>query len=368
MDIAKLRAETPACRHVAHFNSAGAAPMPLPVYEIMRAYRERELEIGGYEAHAERREDIEAVYTEIAALIGARPEETALNENASRGFHYVLASLDLGEGDVILTSDNEYPTLYWSCLQLRRRGVEVRTVPGSTAGPMSLEALEHAIDARTKAIVLTHVPTHSGMVQPAAEVGAVARRRGLTFILDATQSVGVYPGIGFTYVAGDMLERLVPPHPDLGGASWNGPDDFAWKPGARRFETWENDRAATLGLAEAARYCLALGIENIWERCREVNRRLRETLAAIPGVNVVDFGPVSVPLVAVEVVGRHPREVQAYLRERSIMVHVSMDPFLMAAVRRPDLEGTVRVSGHYFNNDDDLAALAAALGELAGRR
>ena len=98
MDIARLREETPLCRNVIHFNNAGASPMPQPVYERFVTYPQREQEIGGYEAQAEHRPEIEEAYRQLADLVGARPSELALVGSASRAFQFGLSALPLERG------------------------------------------------------------------------------------------------------------------------------------------------------------------------------------------------------------------------------------------------------------------------------
>src|SRR5947209_742218 len=104
LDLDRIRADTPGCAHVVHFNNAGAALMTRTVLDTVVGHLRREAEIGGYEAKEEAEERLEGVYASVAALIGARPDEIALVENATRAFDMGFHALPLHDGDVVLVS------------------------------------------------------------------------------------------------------------------------------------------------------------------------------------------------------------------------------------------------------------------------
>src|ERR1700742_4065706 len=112
LDLARLRADTPGVAHRIHLNNCGAALMPLPVLDAIQRHLALEAEIGGYEAADARKAEGQAVYASIARLIGARPNEIALLENATLAWDMAFYSQPLRAGDRILTAQAEYGANY----------------------------------------------------------------------------------------------------------------------------------------------------------------------------------------------------------------------------------------------------------------
>jgi selenocysteine lyase/cysteine desulfurase len=387
-EVARVRAETPGCARVAHFNNAGASLPPQAVLDAQLAHLRREAEIGGYEAQEEAQPRIEAVYASVARLISAAgPDEIALVENATRAFDMAVYAVPLTAGDVILTSTAEYHSMFVTYLHLARRGVVVEVVPADAAGQIDVGALRKRIDERVKLIALAHAPTNGGLVQPAEAVGEVAREAGVFFLLDATQTVGQLPvdvrrigchalagtsrkylrgprGTGFLWVTREWIERLEPPLMEGHAAEWVEPDRYVVRRDGKRFEVWEASYAARLGFGAAVDYALALGLDRIWARVRALGEALRERLAVLPGVTVHDLGAVRGGIVSFAVRGMPAATVTTRLRAASINVHVSPARGTLLDMRARGLQELVRASVHYFNTEDELDRLAGALARL----
>ncbi|MBI5249079.1 MAG: aminotransferase class V-fold PLP-dependent enzyme [Desulfomonile tiedjei] len=379
LEIERLRRETPGCREVIHFNNAGASLMPEPVVNAIISHLRREAEIGGYEAAAESFETIEGVYDSIASLIGCTRDEIAVVENATRAWDMAFYSIPFRSGDTILTSECEYASNFIAYLQVcKRTGATVRVIPADEYGAISVEALKDAMDESVKLISLTHVPTNGGLVNPAAEVGRVARDAGVLFLLDACQSMGQIPidvreidchmlsatgrkylrgprGTGFLYVRKDILPRLEPPFLDLHAATWSGPDRFAVRADARRFENWETNYATKIGLGVAIEYATALGLERIWERIGRLADDLRSRLALLPGVTVRDLGVIRCGIVSFSVEGKKPEDIKKRLDQARINVSVSPMRYTLLDMERRGLSaGVVRASVHYYNTEEEI--------------
>jgi len=96
-------------------------------------------------------------------------------------------------------------------------------------------------------------------------------------------------GIGFLYVSDRALQRVdFPLYIDMRGADWVSANDFAPAPDARRFENWEFACSLVLGMGEAARYALEVGMERGGRRARELATTLRGKLGGLNGIRLLD--------------------------------------------------------------------------------
>ena len=387
-DLARARADTPGTRTVIHLNNAGAALMPSPVLAAVVGHLERELAIGGYEAHAEAEAAIEATYAKAAGLIGARPDEVAFIENATRAWDMAFYGLAFAAGDRILTGAHEYVSNYLAYLQVARRtGAVIEVVPNDESGQVSVDGLARMIDRRVKLIGLTHVPTNGGVVNPAAEVGRIARAAGIPFLLDACQSVGQMPidvaaigcdmlsttgrkylrgprGTGFLFVRRDFLDRIEPPMVDTHAAAWPARGAYVLRPDARRFENWETSYALRLGLGAAIDYAAGWGLEAIYARVQALADDFRRGLDAIAGVTVRDLGRERCGIVTFTVDGWTADEVKTALAGRGINVSTTTVNGTRVDMEQRGLTAMTRASVHYYNSEDEIARTVAAVEAL----
>ncbi len=385
IDIAAVRADTPACKAVIHFNNAGASLMPSPVYSALTGHLALERDIGGYEAAARAAPALEAFYTEFAALLGCDPSEIAYVENATRGWDMAFYALPLGAGDRILTHGSEYASNYLAFLQqARRRDLHIDVVPSDATGQIDVAAMEAMIGPRTRLVAITYVPSQSGLVNPAEAVGAVARRHGLFYLLDACQSAGQIDlnvgrigchilsgtgrkflrgprGTGFLYVARDLIDRLDPPFIDLHSAEWTGPHTYVLADGARRFENWEQNVAGKIGLAAAVSYARRIGLPAIEARVTALAATLRELLSAIPGITVHDPGARKCGIVTLLSDRETPEVMLPRLRAMGINTSVTPATYAQLDLKPRGLTSLLRASVHYYNTEDEAARFCAAV-------
>lgn len=378
MDVAALRALTPGCAHRVHLNNAGAGLLSQPTIDAMLGHLRREAEIGGYEAADAARDDVAAVYAAVAELVGGGGDEIAFFDNATHAWNAAFYSVPLGPGDRILTGRAEYGSNVLAYLQVAQRtGAEVVVVPNDESGQLDTAALAELVDERTRFIGLSHVPTSGGLVNPAAEVGRIAREAGVLFLLDATQSVGQFPvdvdeigcdlltatgrkflrgprGTGFLWVRSAALDRLDPYVAEIASATWDGGRGFTWVDGARRFESWEVSYVNLIGLGAAVRQALDLGPDAIGRRALGLGAQLRERLDALPGVSTHDLGRDRCAIVTAKVDGVPTADVADALARSGINVTTTVAEHTQFDTEVRDVHPLVRLSPHYYNTDAEL--------------
>ncbi|MEY9590599.1 cysteine desulfurase/selenocysteine lyase [Bradyrhizobium yuanmingense] len=320
---------------------------------------------------------------------GSKREEIALAENATLAWQRAFYSLRFGPSDRILTTFAEFAANYIAFLQVARRtGARVEIIPDDANQVLDPEALERMIDERVRLIAITWIPTNGGLVNPAEAVGRIARAHNVPYLLDACQAVGQLPvdvralgcdmltatgrkflrgprGTGFLYMREDFLKDIEPAMIDLFGAPWVGPDRYELRSDARRFETWEANYAARLGLGVAVDYALSIGINKIERRCRMLANELRAALSAIPGLSIHDLGEDRASIVSFTLQDLEAREVMRHLQGDKINVSISPPTSTPLDAMRRRLPHVVRASPHYYNTREEANTLASAVRRLS---
>lgn len=383
-----VRAATPGVDNVIHVNNAGAALPPSVVTDTVVDYLRREEAIGGYETADERHDQLEAVYDSLGRLVGAPREHMAVIENATRAWDMAVYGYPFQAGDRVVTCRAEYSSNVLALLQLERRfGIEIVLVDDDEHGQIDLDQVDTELGKGAAMMAMTHIPTSGGLINPAEAVGALCEKHGVFFVLDACQSVGQIPldvsaikcdvlsgtgrkylrgprGTGFLYAGERALEVLEPPFIDLHSADWTKVDDYEWLPTARRFENWETYYAGKAGLGAAVDYALSLDIETTSARLADLAARLRTGLEALDRVEVHDKGARRGGIVTFTVDGVDAASVQAQLTAKRINTSTSGPDRARLDLEPRGLPTVIRASMHYYNSEDEIDAVVAAVDEV----
>lgn len=383
-----VRAATPGVDNVIHVNNAGSALPPAIVTDTVVDYLRREEAIGGYETADERHDQLEAVYDSLGALVGAPREHMAVIENATRAWDMAVYGYPFAKGDRVVTCRAEYSSNVLALLQLERRfGIEIVLIDDDEHGQIDLDQVDAELAKGAAMMAMTHIPTSGGLINPAEAVGALCEKHGVFYVLDACQSAGQVPldvtaikcdvlsgtgrkylrgprGTGFLYAGERALEVLEPPFIDLHSADWTAVDDYEWLPTARRFENWETYYAGKAGLGAAVDYALSLDIETTSVRLADLGARLRMGLEALDRVEVHDKGARRGGIVTFTVDGVDATSVQAQLTAKRINTSTSGPDRARLDLEPRGLATVIRASTHYYNSEDEIDAVIAAVDEV----
>src|SRR5438270_5893724 len=348
--VKQWRDDTPGCANRIHFNNAGAGLMPRTVLDSMLGHLNREANFGGYESADDAEAAVADAYANVTRVLGTEARNIAVVENSTVAFFQAMSAFDFKRGDVIVTTRNDYISNQLAYLSLARRcGVEVRRAADLPCGGVDPQSVKELLrDSRVRLVAVTWVPTNSGLIQPVEAVGEIAEAGGVPYLVDGCQAVGQIPvdvaklrcdffsatarkfmrgprGTGFLYVSDRALQRGdFPLYIDMRGADWVSADDFSPAADARRFENWEFAYSLVLGLGEAARYAVEVGIERGGRRARELAATVRRKLAGVNGIRVLDRGSELAAIVTIEVSGWDPTELSKLLRTRGINTSASL--------------------------------------------
>ncbi len=343
MDVSSLRAQFPVLERIAYLNAGSVGPAPRAAIEAAEADLRLQLEHGrGGRAHFEHAVALaDRLRSRAARLLSCDPWEVALTGATTGGVNAVLAGLELGPGDEILTSDEEHPGLLAPLGMARaRRGIDVRTVP--------FAEIADAVGPRTRLVACSHVSWITGRVADTEALAAGAA----PVLLDGAQGLGALPvdvralgceyyaasgqkwlcgpiGSGYLYVREDLIETLSPAWPAYGTLS----DplralELPLVPGAARFDGGFPPSHQTAWALAALEVLEQAGIAALQERAGALAARLAEGLAA-RGIAVAGRGPST--LVSWE--ARDPAAESARLLDTGFLVRdLPGTPYVRASV------------------------------------
>jgi len=390
IDLDRLRRDTPGTTTVNHLNNAGAGLMTSAVLDAITAHLQLESRIGGYEAAAKQADAIAATYQDLAQLLGAQPRNIAIVENATVGFWQALGAFDLAPGDRIVTTFNDYASNQITYIALKeRRGIEVVRVRESASGGADLDDFRLQVrHPRVRLATICWSPTNSGLIQDVPALVALCREAAVPSFVDGCQAVGQLPvdcaelgchflagttrkflrgprGLGFLYVSDQALEEgRYPLNLDGRGATWDEADRFVLPATAQRFENWEFPHALVLGAGAAVRYALEVGIAEGSKRAFELAALARTSMAAIPGVTILDRGTRLGAIVSAGIKGWDANVMVEKLKQQAINTSAATRAWALLDMDAKGFETALRVSPHYYNTEGEVEAIVEVLGTI----
>jgi cysteine desulfurase/selenocysteine lyase len=335
---------------------------------------------------------VERARGRFAQLIGCDADEVAYTKNISEGLNIIAAGTDWRKGDnVVLCPELEHPNNVYVWLNLRRRGVEVRTVPPRD-GHIPVEAMIEQIDARTKIATVSTVSFAPGFRTDVETLGKACRERGVLLLVDAAQSVGVQHtnvrdsnidalavstqkgllslyGMGFLYCRREWAERMQPAYlarfgVDLGEAheASIGGFDFQLAAGARRFDLGNYNFLATAAVDASMKQLLEWDTRRIEPYVQGLTHALARGFLDL-GLTVAGGEP-GPHITKIVTLGEMSADHYATGDERYNRLYAHLtENRVRLSIRR----GMLRFSLHVYNNMEDVERVLELTREFLSR-
>ena len=282
-----------------------------------------------------------------------------------------------------MTTNDDYLSNQIAFFSLQKRfNINVLRANNLENGLIDLADFEEKMQKHQPALAaITHIPTNSGLVQQAEEVGALCNKYNVWYLLDSCQSVGQMPVdtqkigcdflnstgrkflrgprlTGFLYVSDKALQAgLEPLLIDRRGADWTSFDAYTVKNNAKRFESMEIS-ASIIGLTEAVRYANNVGLTHIAAYNKGLIRRLRENLSQNPNLELLDKGETLSSILTFHLHGQKLENIVATLRSNKVVFNVSLKNWALIDFTKKGVDWAIRFSPHYFNTLAEMDAVS----------
>jgi len=400
-DWARIQADFPTLRQeingrpLVYLDSGATTQKPEAVLNALRSFylKDNANVHRGIHALSMRATDAyEAARARTARFINAAdPAEIIFTRGTTESINLVASSwcqANLRAGDVVLLTEMEHHSnlVPWQ-LAAQRCGATLRfvPVPGDDAEQgLDLASLDRLLTPEVKLFAFTHVSNTLGVLNPAAELCARARKVGAVTLIDAAQSIGHMPvdvaalgcdflafsghkmagptGIGVLYGRRTLLDAM-PPYQGGGGMISTVEYQLSrYKPSPERFEAGTPNVADAVGLAAAMDYLDAIGREAIDAHDRLLSAKAMEVLSTIPGVRILGprLGAPRSGLVSFALNDAHAHDVVTFADQDGIALrggHHCNQPLM----RKLGLASTTRASFYLYNTEEEIVLLAASL-------
>lgn len=349
-----------------HLDSASSSRQGSRALEAAAHHARHEAELGGYVAEAAAENLLQQGRSVIGGLAGMAAADVAFVESAQAALVALLGGWRLPEGSRVACLPGEYAP---NIAQLGAHGLRPEPLPVDGVGRADVEAVERLLRTDPPRFVhLTHVPSHRGILQPAAEVAALCREAGVPLVLDAAQSLGhadtdvgadVVYGTSRKWLAGPRGVGVLIARPAIAAQLTPVLAEPAGEPAMRAFESHEAHVAGRVGLVVAVGEHLAAGPDRVRARLAGIGRATRAALDGVSGWTVVE--PADEPTATTTL--RPPDGVDVVATRARLLTEHGIVLSAIGPERAPgEMTGPVlRVSPHLDVTEDDLEALAAAL-------
>ncbi|WP_126803005.1 aminotransferase class V-fold PLP-dependent enzyme [Aliidiomarina minuta] len=375
----------------AYFDSAASCQVPEQVLEGMLNYqREQHANVhrGSYQQSQHATALYESWRVRVAGFIGTSADQLIFTRGTTESMNLLADSLArprVGKGDNIVISLAEHHAnwLPWERV-CREAGAELRVVPLNEDG--TIADVEPFLDERTRVLSVTHASNVLGVINPVADICALARSRGILSVVDAAQSAAhinldvtqidcdalafsahkIYgpTGIGALFIKSDVLQDMPPWQVGGGMVDMVYENDVSYLQGVSRFEAGTPNLIGAAGFAAAVEY---LQQARNAGSTAYLNQLFNDLLAVVERYDWLQMLPHSngrIPVLSVHSDKVHPRDLAMLLDESGIAARAGRhcaQPLINALTE----EGCLRFSLGLYSQRDDILRLAAGLDNAA---
>ena len=343
---------------------------------------------GSHDASLDASRVIYDTRVKLAELFNAEnPSRIAFTANATEALNIAIKGI-LRAGDHVITTALEHNSVLRPLYEKEERGVELTIIPADSSGNIDYGELEKEIRPDTKAIVCTHASNLTGNLVDIARVGGIAAAHNVLFVVDASQTAGVFPvdvqelnidilcftghkslmgpqGTGGMYVSEGVVVR-----PLLSGGS--GVQTYSRRHPEQMptaLEAGTLNAHGIAGLGAAVQYIRDTGIDVIRKKEQELMRGFYEEARAIPGIRIYgDFtAEERAPIVSLNISDYESAAVSDTLaRDYGIYTRSGghCAPLMHQALGTVE-QGAVRFSFSHYNTMEEVYLAVSALKELA---
>ncbi len=373
--FAHARSLFPHTSSVVYFNSASYGPLATTIKEAI----DRNMDI----RIAADRDDTHYAFatadelrSDYAELVGAEKQEIGVGLSTTFGINIAAFGLPLEPGDEVLVLDCDFPVnVYCWRAAAETRGIVLKFIP-SRDRHFDIDEFLNAITPRTKVLTVSFVSFFNGYKNDLVTLGKICRERGIFFVVDGIQGVGAETinvreanvdifacgcqkwmlspqGCGFFFISDRVRPKMKLPFGTWLGVEWEVKFtdvchyDKPWFESARRFEMGYYAIWNILGMKEAMKIFQMLGTENIQRHNHALIDRLVTYLRSNPLYAITS-----------SLEEKHRSSIFTFSGPEIAKLHRFILDQKIILVQR---EGSIRVSAHLFNNEDDIDKLIGVL-------
>jgi cysteine desulfurase/selenocysteine lyase len=268
----------------------------------------------------------------------------------------------------------------------RDRGASLRVIPLDRSGQLDLDGATGLFGKNTRLIAITHLSNVLGIINPVEKLIELAAQKSIPVLIDAAQSAGHMPvdvqalncdflvasahkmcgpgGIGLLFAKMERLQQTEPLLLGGGMVDQVQSGTSLWSDIPARFEAGSPNLAGALGFAVAANYIRRIGRGRIMQREQELANMAFEVLSGIDGLSI--YGPGRSQhrsgILSFNIDGIHPHDIAQIAGEQGVAIragHHCCQPLM----QHLNTSSTARASFSFYNNEEDITALASAIHE-----